>query len=214
MIMSHASARDPQPEGNCQNRDSRRVHTTDRPPRRQVTHEVYTRLSGSIPSNYYDRSSAPFIWERSDDSSPAGGRRSSAGPSQRQTDDRIEEWIDRMNINDPKTSTGKGQDTTYAASETSPFMTRGVDPNTIAPSIAGSHHSGGSFPSRPTSPVRPPPVSQRPPGQEPVVLRPPGYVPPERRLERERANQVIISENSERRRRRREERERDRGRHR
>lgn len=69
------------------------------------------------------------------------------------------EILTRYSINDPKTSTGKARDTTFAALDTSPFMARGVDPNTIAPSIAGSHHSGGSFPSRPTSPVRLPPVS-------------------------------------------------------
>ncbi|KAI1089097.1 hypothetical protein F5B19DRAFT_468753 [Rostrohypoxylon terebratum] len=185
--MTSSPVTDPQPVRSRQSRDLRS------PPRRQVTHYVYTRLSGSIPSNYYDPSTAPFIWQCSDDSSPVGKRRSSAGPSRKETEDRIEEWIERMNFNGTQTYT---------------------DPNTIAPSIAGSHHSGASSPCRPTSSMRPPPVSQRSPGQKPVVLFPPGYVPPERLLAQERANQVIISENSERRRRRREERERDRERHR
>ncbi|KAI1456641.1 hypothetical protein F4805DRAFT_431918 [Annulohypoxylon moriforme] len=210
-MTSNRRARDDQRDRSGQNNDTRRVHITARPPRRQVTHQVYTRISGSIPSNYYDGPSAPFIWEHSDDDSSSARRREpSAGISQEQTDSRIEEWMERMNGDGLAISRGQIKDTSYAAAGTHPFTFRSVDPNTMTPSVTGSHYSGESLPSRPTSPVRPPPVMQRPPGQEPVVLRPPGYVPPERRAERERANQVIVSESSERRRRRREERDRDR----
>ncbi|KAI2463234.1 hypothetical protein F4781DRAFT_133926 [Annulohypoxylon bovei var. microspora] len=209
--MSNRSIRDPQREESRRHPDSRRVHTTDRPSRREVTHQVYTRISGSILSNYYQGSSAPFVWEHSDRSSSAHGQVLSAGPPpQRQDDGRIEEWMERMNVNDPVTSTGQ---TNGTGAGTNTLAIGGVDPNTLAPSVVGSHCSGESVPSRPNSPERPPPVIHRPPGQEPVRLRRPGYVPPERRAERERANQVIVSESSERRHRRREERDRDRRRH-
>ncbi|KAI1205868.1 uncharacterized protein F4807DRAFT_254706 [Annulohypoxylon truncatum] len=205
VAMNNHSAKDPQREGSHQNQDHRRMHITDRPPRHQVTHRVYNRLPGSIPS-------APLVWEHSEDSSSAQGRSSSAGLSQRQANDRIEEWMERMNTNEPKTSSRKASTTTTAAAGMNPFSFNGVNPNTATPSVVESHYSGESLPSRPTS-VCPPPVLRRPAGQEPVVLLPPGFVPPERRAERERANQVIVVENSERRRRRRRERDGDRRRH-
>ncbi|KAI0889588.1 uncharacterized protein GGS22DRAFT_1532 [Annulohypoxylon maeteangense] len=211
--MSNLSTGELQREGCSRNEDFKRVHIAARPLRRQVTHQVYTRLSGSIPSNYYDSASAPFVWEQSDDSSSAPDPEPSDSLSQKQTDDRIEEWMERMNVHGQEAGTEHTKETTYATVGTYPFAVGVVDPDTLAPSIVGSHFSDDSLPSRPTSPVHPPPVMQRHPGQEPVVLLPPGYVPPERRAERERANQIIVSESSERRRRRREERDRDRQRY-
>ncbi|OTA97459.1 hypothetical protein M434DRAFT_391920 [Hypoxylon sp. CO27-5] len=112
----------------------------------------------------------------------------------------------KRSLNDEATYTGQAS-TTAGAAIPSRSSHRYMDPNATAPSAVGSHLSGHSYPSRPPTPQRQSPVihspGQQAPGQQaPVTIYRAGYVPPERRVERERANRVRVDENSERRRRR------------
>ncbi|KAI0833940.1 hypothetical protein F5Y06DRAFT_181623 [Hypoxylon sp. FL0890] len=220
--MSTRSSRDCQQGDSRPRQEHRGVHTTERPAQGHGTTYVYTRIQGggeggagaAGPSNQAPPVS--FLWQESSSSGYSNrGQEYQLGPAprRRDLDENISQWMQAMSISTPTTHAGQAAPTSAAAVRPSSSPYRSVDPNTTAPSVAGSHLSGQSYPSRPASPERP--VWDRPSAanQQHVMVRRPGYVPPERRAERERADREVVVENSERRRRR-ERREEERRRNR
>ncbi|KAI1134472.1 hypothetical protein F5Y05DRAFT_205569 [Hypoxylon sp. FL0543] len=213
--MSGRSSSHRREDSSRRRQESRREHTTERPQRQQTMTYVYTRIQG-VRENEGGTATAgpstqapPVSFFQYQDSSDSGysnrGQEILVGSAlrSRELDERVGQWMQRLSIANPTSNVGQAGPPPGAAVRTSssgPY--RQGDPNTIPPSVAGSHFSGGSYPSQAASPERPswdrPSFGER----EPVVIRPPGYVPPERRAERQRANQEVVVENSERRRRR------------
>ncbi|OTA63152.1 hypothetical protein K449DRAFT_394446 [Hypoxylon sp. EC38] len=169
-------------EGGHRRHESSRRENAEHPRRRHVTTYVYTRESdGSVgrvrrrettdPS--HQGPAVPNVhWQGSSNSGHSSrGQHLQIGPGAPSSDvnNRIDEWMQTLSLNDPATYTGQAG-TSAGAGFPNPSPFGYADPNATAPSAVGSHLSGHSYPSRPPTPQRQSSVIHSPGQQAPVTI--------------------------------------------
>lgn len=196
-------------QGQEQDRQNNRQHTSERRHRNRTDNVIhYTGVGRYDDSESRHTSNEHQASLRSWDS---GNRDQEDLSARRRTlDERVDSW--RSSIGEKATSSSLGAGVASGVASGSGSFTF-PNPNMMAPSNVESHYSGRSWPSRHSTPLSSISHSHRQGyiGHPTTLeLHPQGWVPPERRVERERASQIIVEEPSRRRRR---DRDRDRQRY-